>query len=183
MQPHHPTATTLPMPPIGRSRGVVPFRQQWPDVLTTRVLYRGTHLRADSPRTAHNARALVTAVLADWRILPVLDDAVMCVSELVGNAVEHADQPVIGGVDDRLISVGVRCWAGSALFLEIGDYDPRMPTLAENPDSTAVDGRGLFIVDKLADRLWWQRAAHGGKVVYARFHLPRYGLSRSMVGL
>ncbi|MET7899921.1 ATP-binding protein [Streptomyces sp. NPDC005355] len=131
---------------------------------------------------AHNARALVTATLADWRLLPVLDDVVLCASELVSNAVQHADRPVIGGVEDRRISVGMRCWGAFALFLEVGDYDRRMPTLAECPDRMALDGRGLFIVDQLADRLWWDRAAHGGKVVYARFHLPRYGLTRTMVG-
>src|SRR5690606_33289203 len=122
MRQHHPSATTLPVPLTHPGRGTaVPFRHQWPDVLSQKVLYRGAYFRVDSPSTAHNARALVAATLADWRMLPVLDDAVMCVSELVANAVEHADRPVVGTVAERRISVGVRCWGSSALFLEVGD--------------------------------------------------------------
>lgn len=156
--------------------------EQWPDVLAPRVLFRGTFLQAESASAGRNARAFVTAVLADWRIVPLIDDAVLCVSELVGNAVQHAVKPVVGAVEDRRISIGVRCWGAFALFLEVGDYDPQMPRLPDPTDDLALCGRGLTIVGALSDQFWWERAAHGGKVVYARFHLPRYGLSRNMVG-
>lgn len=184
MQLHNARAQTLPVEPPGtRSVRAQQWPEVWPDALASRVLYRGTFVRAESRHAARNARALVTAVLADWRMLPLLDDVVLCASELVGNAVQHADRPVVGSVEDRRISVGVRCWAWSALFLEIGDYDRRMPELAECPDAMTLGGRGLLIVDKLADRLWWERAAHGGKVVYARFGLGRYSLSeRALTG-
>lgn len=178
MQLQDMAAQTLPVDPPGRrSARAQEWPGAWPDALSSRVLYRGTHLRAASSGAARNARALVTAALADWRMLPLLDDVVLCTSELVSNAAQHADRPVVGSVEDRQISVGVRCWAWSVLFLEVGDFDRRMPKLAECPDATAVDGRGLLIVGKLADRLWWDRAIHGGKVVYARFDLGRYGLN------
>lgn len=156
----------------GGARALRP-RGAWLDVLSSRVLYRGSHLSAESPYVARNARAFVTAVLADWRLLPLLDDVVLCASELVTNAVLHADRPIDGSVGDRCVSVGVRCWARSALFLEVGDLDTRMPRRAVGPDGAAMSGRGLFIVDALADRLRWARAVNDGKVVHARFDLAR----------
>src|SRR4051812_48749806 len=118
MQLQVPAAETLPVAVLGSgSRRVTACRDVWPDALSPWVLYRGAYFRAESPGTPRNARALVAAVLADWRLLPVLDDAVTCVSELVSNSVRHAVNPVVGDVKERRVSVGVRCWGGTALFL------------------------------------------------------------------
>lgn len=155
---------------------------EWPDELSPHLLYRNSHLCAGSRYVAHNARVFVTAVLADWRLLPLLDKVVLCASELVTNAALHADRPVTGNADARWVSVGVRCWSHSALFLEVGDMDARMPRMAP-PDGAAVSGRGLLIVRGLADGVWCARAAHGGKVVRARFGLPGRGLGqRALTG-
>lgn len=167
--------TTLPVRPAATGDRSPVRGDLWPDVLSPHLLYRNSHLCAGSRYVAHNARVFVTAVLADWRLLPLLDDVVLCASELVTNAALHADRPVTGSADARWVSVGVRCWSHSALFLEVGDMDSRMPS-ADPPDGAAVSGRGLLIVRGLADGVWWRPAAHGGKVVYARFGLPGRGL-------
>lgn len=140
---------------------------------------------ASSLVTCHNARALVTSALTDWGLLALQDDALICAGELVANSQRHALHPVVGAVEDRQISVGMRCWDSAALFIEISDHDPQMPKPADPPGPSgstddvsglAESGIGMFIVGALADELWWERTEDGGKVVTCRFDLERYGL-------
>lgn len=175
MQVHESMSQIPARVPGGSKLRTDPWRDWWPGALSSRESYRGTRLRTQSSSTGHNARAFVTATLADWRLLAILDDAVLCVSELVGNAVQHAVQTVTGPVDDWCVSLGLRCWP-STLLVEVGDSDPRLPCSEDQPEDLACDGRGLQIVRALTDRLWWERAAPGGKIVYARFDLARYDL-------
>jgi anti-sigma regulatory factor (Ser/Thr protein kinase) len=107
------------------------------------------------------------------------DDVALCVSELVSNAVEHAvasGNPLV----PHQVVLGLRYFASSCLFVEVGDCDPRPPLLPapaadDDPlDLLAVSGRGLVIVGELADAVWWTRRAAGGKYVYARLDTPRY---------
>ncbi|GGO88594.1 ATP-binding protein [Wenjunlia tyrosinilytica] len=180
---------SLPVCLVGQQRSHEPaWRDLWPDRLTPQALYRGAFLRVDGerPEAAHHARVLVVATLADWGLLRagLQADAQVCVSELVGNVVRHALRPVHGSADDRLVSVGLRCWP-TELFLEVGDHDPRMPCLpapgAAVP-AMADGGRGLVMVKALADGLFCKRADHGGKVVYCRFALARFGLRSGAAG-
>ncbi|MCZ2527235.1 ATP-binding protein [Streptomyces sp. HB2AG] len=176
-----PAAATAPgSSPTGTACRCAPH----PEDLPTRGLHRCATYSAGTTNASCRARALVAAALADWKLLPLVDDAVMCVAELVGNAARHAGSPVGIGVSDRRVSVGVSCRRYSALFIEVGDDDPRFPVLpgslppAEAPcDVTGLEdgGRGLAIVDALADALWWRRTGNGGKVVLCRFDLGRYG--------
>jgi anti-sigma regulatory factor (Ser/Thr protein kinase) len=147
----------------------------WPEALASPAVYRGDHYEAAHENTPHHARLLVSAALADWGLWPVAGDAVVCVSELVGNAVKHAEQ-------SPMVSVGVRCWARSAVFLEVGDGDPRMPRPGTEVAAMAERGRGLRIVGELADAWWPRRVEGGGKVVYARFDLARYEVDRGRRG-
>lgn len=96
-------------------------------------------LRAD-PSAAEQARRLVRDALG---ALPLgdelVDDAVLMVSELVGNAVQHGEPPF-----ELALRVG-----GGELRAEIVDSGPGVP-LTRAPDSQAERGRGLGIVAGLS---------------------------------
>lgn len=163
--------------PVGDGDGsgdALPGRRAGMGVLSSEVAYRGDRFPAESENTPHNARLLVTAALADWRLLPVLDDAVLCANELVINAVRHGACPRHARPERRMVSVSLRCRGWWALVIEVGDTDPCLPRRADAMDESALGGRGLGIVDALADELWWARSARGGKLVFARFDLTRY---------
>lgn len=151
----------------------LPHQPAWSDAERHRVrpLFRGAYLRVESRSVAHNARLFVTAVLADWRLLSLASDVQVCVSELVGNVVRHAPRQDVDTLEDRLVSVGLRCWVHGDVLLEVGDFSPEMPRLMRSADPFALKGRGLLIVDALSDRLWWRASELGGKTVYALFGL------------
>lgn len=89
------------------------------------------------------------------------DVAVLLVSELVTNAIVHGRGPL-----ELRARVG-----GDALRVEVHDADPgRLPALTADLDPTDVRGRGLHLVDILADRWGWSESVQG-KVVW--FELDR----------
>ncbi|MER6689233.1 ATP-binding protein [Streptomyces minutiscleroticus] len=96
------------------------------------------------PESAATARRLAQVViLRHWALGPKLaEDAVLLVSELVGNAVRHTGARVFGLRMRRR-----RGW----LRVEIRDPSRGLPCLMPVQDLD-VSGRGLFLVDKLADR-------------------------------
>jgi anti-sigma regulatory factor (Ser/Thr protein kinase) len=107
------------------------------------------------------ARAWVTPRLAD--LSPdVVSSALMLTSELVTNAVVH------GGSE---VHVSLRRTA-PALWVAVADEDPTMPALPDQPvGPTAVSGRGLFIVSRLATA--WGIDLHDempGKTVWFRLN-------------
>ncbi|MDJ0385586.1 ATP-binding protein [Streptomyces sp. G-G2] len=86
----------------------------------------------------------------------------LTVSELVTNAHLHA----LGSAQLVLT------WDGDCLHVSVADADPRLPTPRE-PGSGATSGRGLGIVQALADA-WDVHSFHGGKAITACFH-PVFG--------
>jgi anti-sigma regulatory factor (Ser/Thr protein kinase) len=96
------------------------------------------------PESAATARRLVQAVvLREWGLTAkTAEDAVLLVSELVGNAVRHTGARVFGLRMRRR-----RGW----IRIEVRDPSRGLPCLMPvQPMDTS--GRGLFLVDKLADR-------------------------------
>jgi signal transduction histidine kinase len=82
------------------------------------------------------------------------DEVSLLVSELASNAVRHARTP---------FTVSLQC-DGSVVRVEVDDDGPGVPVV-QNPPSHAVTGRGLVIVDAIADR-WGVEASPVGKVVW-----------------
>lgn len=96
------------------------------------------------PESAYAARCLAHAVLRLHWELPArpTEDAVLLVSELVGNAVRHTGAHVIG-----LRMARRRGWVRA----EVRDPSRGLPCLLPvHPLDTT--GRGLFLVDTLSDR-------------------------------
>ncbi|MER7405084.1 ATP-binding protein [Streptomyces sp. NPDC000070] len=96
------------------------------------------------PESAATARRLTqVVVLRHWGLTPkTTEDAVLLVSELVGNAVRHTGARVFGLRLDRR-----RGW----IRVEVRDPSRGLPCLMP-VQAMDISGRGLFLVDKLADR-------------------------------
>lgn len=90
----------------------------------------------------------------------VVDDARVIISELVGNSVRHA-QPLAGG--DIVVS-----WAVSDRGLQISVTDGGSGTRPRkvNASSSALAGRGMAIVETLADS-WWADRTRTSSTVHA----------------
>jgi len=86
-------------------------------------------------------------------------ELLLCVSEVVTNAVLHARSAA---------TMTVRRNA-DVLTVEVEDSSPTLPVRRQFSD-TATTGRGLHILDALTVR-WGTRPANGGKVVWFDFDL------------
>ena len=96
------------------------------------------------PESAAAARRLTqVVVLRQWGLTPKMtEDAVLLVSELVGNAVRHTGARVFGLRMRRR-----RGW----IRVEVRDPSRGLPCLMPVQEMD-ISGRGLFLVDKLSDR-------------------------------
>ncbi|GAB7030914.1 ATP-binding protein [Streptomyces platensis subsp. malvinus] len=96
------------------------------------------------PQSAGIARRLTAAVLLkQWSLTPQLaEQAVLLVSELVGNAVRHTGARTLA-----LRMLRRRGW----IRIEVRDPSRGLPCLMPVQDLD-VSGRGLFLVDTLSDR-------------------------------
>lgn len=153
-----PDARELPMP----TARPVPLE---PAAFSTAYRFRSVALLADAQDTPPVARRMARETLDDWELPWLVDDVVLCVSELVGNAVRHV-------TGRRRIGLTLRHWP-RWLFVEVTDEDPAPPRLPSG-DPSGLDllpehGRGLFIVQSLADATWWAPRDAGGKSVFCRF--------------
>jgi anti-sigma regulatory factor (Ser/Thr protein kinase) len=92
-----------------------------------------------------------------------IDDARLLVSELVINSVLHAGSPTL---------VTLRC-EGRSIRVEVRDESPRPPVRRPFSGSSAT-GRGLMIVDAVADR-WGYETGNDHKVVW--FELGHDGMT------
>ncbi|MER6120260.1 ATP-binding protein [Streptomyces sp. NPDC001743] len=111
-------------------------------------------------RSVRAARDFVREALADWGTGEArADDVVLCVSELATNALLHGVPP---GRGYRLM-----VWLRDAgqVYVEVHDSGDGEPGVRE-PDGES--GRGLVIVDALADR-WGVGERSPGKVVWCEF--------------
>jgi anti-sigma regulatory factor (Ser/Thr protein kinase) len=111
-------------------------------------------LSAD-PEQVAEARRLVASYLHD-RGEDDGEVAVLLVSELVTNAILYGRAPLELRAHTE----------GSALRVEVRDQEPTSPpVLRGDVDLAEVGGRGLQLVDTLADRWGWAAEDHG-KVVW-----------------
>ena len=111
------------------------------------------------------ARLHAVAVLHEWGLRELAEDAALIVSELMTNAAEAAvllpDRPPIAL---RLLA------SGKSLIIEAWDRSP-LDLEPRGPGPDAEGGRGLTVVAALADRWGWERTGHHRKVVWAELAL------------
>ncbi|MFC9682417.1 ATP-binding protein [Streptomyces sp. NPDC056948] len=106
---------------------------------------------------AHHIRRIVRSFLGEWG-MPELSDAVeLGVTELLANVVRH--------VPDRRCALlllrqphGVR--------VEVSDGSNRLPVSPPRPDPESENGRGLLLLDAMADKWGVSVWRDGGKTVW-----------------
>ncbi|MEU1178902.1 ATP-binding protein [Streptomyces sp. NPDC005820] len=96
----------------------------------------------------HIARDFVATVLHTLRLdRALVDDAILCTSELVTNACVHAK-----GGDGTVLWLAVE---DERLRVVVYDGDENPPVIRElTPESGASGGRGLYMVDALTEGSW-----------------------------
>lgn len=111
------------------------------------------------------ARKHVEATLTAWKLGLLVEPATLITSELATNAVAHAK-----GIGE-FFELGLRRRHG-VLVIEVTDSCQWAMPEKPPPDPDATGGRGLVIVEALADR-WGVRPRSPGKTVWA--HVPMRG--------
>lgn len=122
---------------------------------------RSARLRLDNePQAAGEARHFLRDLLAKWDVRgEVPDTAQLCLSELVTNAIIHTDagSELTVTLEREVLTVVVRDLGGEGWR---GAHDP-VAAASEDADPLRVFGRGLVLVDALADRWGSDRDATG----------------------
>ncbi len=118
------------------------------------------------PSAVGETRRHLRRTLLAWGVdEDVVDTAVLCLSEVVTNAIVHtgAGAELRATLDQGLLTVTVRDrgrHAGDRPLDPTGDRDP-----ADEPDPLRVHGRGLQVLDALADR-WGSELDQVGTTVW-----------------
>ncbi|MEU0283275.1 SpoIIE family protein phosphatase [Streptomyces sp. NPDC006195] len=99
------------------------------------------------------ARRLTRRALARWGLEELTDSMELLVSEVVTNAVRYAERPVT-----------LRLLRTDVLRCEVGDDSPQLPR-QRRAQGMDEDGRGLFLVSRLARR-WGATRLSTGKIVW-----------------
>lgn len=116
-----------------------------------------------------SARLHVRAVLREWGLDRVVDEAESVAAEIIANGVQ--------ATRDAGLDTGVRLTLtadGGGVMVVAWDAVP-LPPVPAAPDADSESGRGLIIVQALSE--WWDarqvNPSHGGgKLVRARIALP-----------
>ncbi|MET9681029.1 ATP-binding protein [Streptomyces coeruleorubidus] len=104
-----------------------------------------------------HVRRIVRSFLEEWGT-PKLSDAVeLGVTELLANVVQHVP-------DRRCTLLLLRQPAG--VRVEVTDGSDRLPCSPASPDPEAEGGRGLLLLDAMADKWGVSLWREGGKTVW-----------------
>ncbi|MEU2976131.1 ATP-binding protein [Streptomyces hirsutus] len=109
------------------------------------------------PEEVATLRRVVALRLAAWGLPELVDTARLCVSELVSNVLTHVG---IGTPGLLVLSVN-----GADLRIEVHDPDTRALPAVVLADAEAEGGRGMTLVDALADR-WGVQLHEDHKVTW-----------------
>ena len=113
-----------------------------------------THFAA-TRRAPAEARSWLSTFLSAWHIGDLAEEAELLVSELVTNAVLHARTPLV-----------VRAaWRAARLRVSVTDESAWLPR-PRPQDVERVDGRGLALVETLADDWGVENRPGDGKTVW-----------------
>jgi anti-sigma regulatory factor (Ser/Thr protein kinase) len=123
--------------------------------MTGRAVRESVTLAGRAER-ARVARSFVSAMLGPGH--PCGDDAVLLVSELFGNSVQHSGS----GASGEAVTVTVRAGDG-IVWVEVSDRSGLEVPEMRVADADVEGGRGLVLVARLAARWGWRR--RGGRTV------------------
>ncbi|MFE9642889.1 SpoIIE family protein phosphatase [Streptomyces sp. NPDC006365] len=121
------------------------------------------HIGPGDPEALTGARHMIRAAVAAWDAEDRADEVELVADEMITNALIHTEGSAI---------VTLRVLSGSdrRLRVEVEDASSALPRRREAGES-GVSGRGLLLVDRLAD-VWGVEARGGGKCVWCEFIVP-----------
>lgn len=117
------------------------------------------------PHRIGPVRRIVSSQLHRWNLDPLVDTALLGVTELLANVHRHARY-------DKHCTVEM-CLDKERLTISVTDHDPRPPRVDALSDTYATSGRGLAMLAALTDG-WGSRPAHRGtgKAVWFVVRVP-----------
>ncbi|MCB5165480.1 SpoIIE family protein phosphatase [Streptomyces bambusae] len=118
------------------------------------------HVAQGDPEALASARHMIGAAVRSWGARERSDEIELVADELITNALMHTDGPAI--VTLRVLSGPER-----RLRVEVEDRSSALPRRREAGES-GVSGRGLMLVDRLAD-VWGVESRGNGKCVWCEF--------------
>ncbi|SDT80661.1 Histidine kinase-like ATPase domain-containing protein [Streptomyces sp. TLI_053] len=141
---------------------------------------RHTVVLAATPKGACLCRRIVRRQLAHWGVDSALGEpfhsALLIVAELAANAITHGRVPGRGFELCLCLTTTVR--RGATLRIEVSDCrGDRLPVLPPARISDGQSGRGLVLIDTLADRWGTDPRDPGAKTVWAEVDLAELDLT------
>ena len=111
---------------------------------------------ADAPESVRDGRMFVRAQLRGRAAESLIDDASLVAAELLANAVQHGEPPLVlcVQVEPNLVRV------------EVQDASPRSP-IRPSLSSTNMTGRGIALIESLSHRWGVERGPGNGKTVWS----------------
>ncbi|MFE4857144.1 SpoIIE family protein phosphatase [Streptomyces sp. NPDC056670] len=124
------------------------------------------HVAQNDPEALTSARHMIRAAVRSWGARERSDEIELAADELITNALMHTDGGAI---------VTIRALSGPErrLRVEVEDRSSALPRRRE-AGASGVSGRGLMLVDRLAD-VWGVESRGSGKCVWCEFTVPERG--------
>ncbi len=121
------------------------------------------HVAQNDPEALRSGRHMVRAAVRAWGARERSDEIELAADEMITNALMHTD----GGA---IVTVRVLPGVPRRLRVEVEDRSSALPRRRDAGES-GVSGRGLLLVDRLADT-WGVESRGGGKCVWCEFNVP-----------
>ncbi|WP_030992271.1 SpoIIE family protein phosphatase [Streptomyces sp. NRRL S-1813] len=121
------------------------------------------HVHQADPSGTAEVRSAVRRTLDQWRAGAVVDNIEVAASELIANALTHTES-------GALVAMELLPGPPRRIRLEVEDRSSRWPR-RRSPGETATSGRGLMLVEALADE-WGAEPRGAGKALWCEFAVP-----------
>ena len=118
------------------------------------------------PRSVRAGRDFAIATMHRWGAAERSDDIAVVVSELLTNALRHA-LPDAAQAPRRPVRFAL-LQPGRSVICAVADPSPKTPA-SKQPGALCEGGRGLHVINALADTWGCTPPSHAGKVVWALF--------------
>ncbi|MFJ2092864.1 SpoIIE family protein phosphatase [Streptomyces sp. NPDC087901] len=121
------------------------------------------HVGQNDPEALSSARHMIRAAVRAWGAKERADEVELAADELTTNALMHTD----GGA---IVTIRVLTGPERRLRVDVEDRSSALPRRRDAGES-GVSGRGLMLVDRLADA-WGVESRGTGKCVWCEFVIP-----------
>ncbi|MDG4865967.1 ATP-binding protein, partial [Streptomyces sp. T-3] len=121
------------------------------------------HVAPNDPEALREARHMIRAAVRAWGARDRADEIELVADELITNALMHTEGAAI-------VTLRILTGAERRLRVEVEDGSSALPRRREAGES-GVSGRGLLLVDRLAD-VWGVESRGNGKAVWCEFTMP-----------